>query len=340
MLNPPAASSPIRGGTRPGAGRRRHRCSRTPPAPATQPSPTTRRRPATRSRSRRTAASTTSALPTGTGWLGSTLVRTSTAALRRSSTLAWLILRERWHDRAAAQPRKVAVVMSRFPKLTETFVLEEVRALERQGSNVVLYPLHREPCRRSSTRPRHGGSRGPATCRWCRGRSPRSHALVSPPPAAAAISAPCWPRWRAHGGVVASSLGALGMLPKVVHASRLMVGEGVDHVHCHFASHPRWLGSSCTASRASRSASPPTGPTSTRTGTCSPRRSDEAAFVVAISEHNRCAHRRRVRARRSPATSTSCGAASTPPRFAPAPEPPGPDDRAAATSSPSARFTR
>ena len=39
---------------------------------------------------------------------------------------------------------KVAYVMSRFPKLSETFVLNEMVALEKQGVTVELYPLLRE----------------------------------------------------------------------------------------------------------------------------------------------------------------------------------------------------
>ena len=36
---------------------------------------------------------------------------------------------------------KVAYIMSRFPKLTETFVLFEMVAVERQGVQIELYPL-------------------------------------------------------------------------------------------------------------------------------------------------------------------------------------------------------
>ncbi|UCF35898.1 MAG: colanic acid biosynthesis glycosyltransferase WcaL, partial [Acidobacteriota bacterium] len=40
--------------------------------------------------------------------------------------------------------RRVAYTMSRFPKLTETFVLYELVTLERLGFNISLYPLIRE----------------------------------------------------------------------------------------------------------------------------------------------------------------------------------------------------
>src|SRR5436853_1956916 len=44
-----------------------------------------------------------------------------------------------------ASRARVAYIMSRFPKLTETFILYEVLALEQQGVAVDLYPLLREP---------------------------------------------------------------------------------------------------------------------------------------------------------------------------------------------------
>ncbi|HEX5808852.1 MAG TPA: hypothetical protein VFY25_09320, partial [Anaerolineales bacterium] len=39
---------------------------------------------------------------------------------------------------------KVAYIMSRFPKLTETFVLYEMIAVQREGVQVEVYPLLRE----------------------------------------------------------------------------------------------------------------------------------------------------------------------------------------------------
>src|SRR3954452_12294917 len=41
-------------------------------------------------------------------------------------------------------PVKVAYVMSRFPRLTETFILYEILALRRAGCAVEVYPLMRE----------------------------------------------------------------------------------------------------------------------------------------------------------------------------------------------------
>src|SRR5688572_10160667 len=40
--------------------------------------------------------------------------------------------------------KTIAYMMSRFPKLSETFILYEILQLERQGLNVELFPLQRE----------------------------------------------------------------------------------------------------------------------------------------------------------------------------------------------------
>ncbi|MBO9343930.1 MAG: colanic acid biosynthesis glycosyltransferase WcaL, partial [Roseiflexus sp.] len=42
------------------------------------------------------------------------------------------------------RPRTVAYTMSRFPKITETFILIEMLELERQGVRVEIFPLIRE----------------------------------------------------------------------------------------------------------------------------------------------------------------------------------------------------
>lgn len=39
---------------------------------------------------------------------------------------------------------KIAYIMSRFPKLTETFILYEILALQRRGITIEIFPLLRE----------------------------------------------------------------------------------------------------------------------------------------------------------------------------------------------------
>jgi glycosyltransferase involved in cell wall biosynthesis len=180
---------------------------------------------------------------------------------------------------------KVAYVMSRFPKLSETFVLYELLAIEQAGVQVELYPLLRE------------------------------RADVMHPEAAALIARAhyqpfvSWPillsqlhflrrcPWRYLRTLcallvgVAGSLnfvvGAIGIWPKVVHMARLMAADGVTHVHCHFASHPAvagWI--------IQRLAGIPFSFTAHGSDLhvdrhMLPQKVAEAAFVLAISQYNR-----------------------------------------------------
>jgi hypothetical protein len=139
-----------------------------------------------------------------------------------------------------APPLRVAYVMSRFPKLTETFVLEEMRALERAGVTIDLHPLIHE----------HGGVVHPEAARW--EERARYTPLLSP----SVLRSHAW--FLAHrplrylstlaGALIGTwgsarfFLGAVGMLPKVVHLARVLERDGVEHVHCHFASHPALAG--------------------------------------------------------------------------------------------------
>jgi glycosyltransferase involved in cell wall biosynthesis len=140
-----------------------------------------------------------------------------------------------WDDAAP-----VAYLMSRFPKLTETFILFELIAVERLGQRVELYPLlhHREPV-----------------------SHPEALALVPraqyEPFLSRAILASQFDalrrRPRAYLGALAALMrgtigsanyfvGGLATFPKVVHMARRMEAQGVRHVHCHFSNHPAAAG--------------------------------------------------------------------------------------------------
>jgi glycosyltransferase involved in cell wall biosynthesis len=126
--------------------------------------------------------------------------------------------------------------MSRFPKLTETFILYEILAMEALGARVEVYPLLRE-----KERVLH-----PEAARML----PRVHSypFVSFP-----ILAAQWhffrqrPReyfrlWfdvlRWTWGSANFFVGALGIFPKVVRFALEMERLGVRHVHAHFCNHP------------------------------------------------------------------------------------------------------
>ena len=131
---------------------------------------------------------------------------------------------------------KVAYITSRFPKLTETFVLYEVLALDRQGVSTVLYPLL--ATREKVVHP-DAASLGDRI---------RHQPFLSLP-----ILSACWhyvrrrPRrllgalrevLRGTWGSANFFVGAIGIFPKAVRIAYEAEQTGVSHVHAHFANHP------------------------------------------------------------------------------------------------------
>ncbi len=133
-------------------------------------------------------------------------------------------------------PLRVAYIMSRFPKLTETFILYEILALEALGVSVEVYPLLRE-----RERVIH-----PEAARML--PQVHFHPFVSLP-----ILVAQWHffwrkplpylrlwfdvlRWAA--GSANFFIGALGIFPKAVRFAYEMERLGIHHVHAHFCNHP------------------------------------------------------------------------------------------------------
>lgn len=175
--------------------------------------------------------------------------------------------------------------MSRFPKLTETFVLFEIVALGNEGYDVEVYPLLRE--------------REPVTHAEATRLAARAHYLPFLSLGILASQA----RWllrrpRRYLGALWAVIrgtrgswnflgGGLAVFPKVAHMARLMEADGIGHVHCHFANHPALAGFiihrltgiaySFTAHGSDLHVD--------RTMLC--EKVSEAAFVVPISNYNR-----------------------------------------------------
>ncbi len=135
-----------------------------------------------------------------------------------------------------ARRLRVAYLMSRFPKLTETFVLFELLAVEQTGVEVLLYPLQRE--RTETMHPE-------ARVLLARVRGNR---IFDARIAVAALRS-LWRRprltlatlfelVRANWGSARYLGGALAFFPKALWFAEEMRRDGVDHVHAHFASHP------------------------------------------------------------------------------------------------------
>ncbi len=135
----------------------------------------------------------------------------------------------------SASPR-VAYIMSRFPKITETFVLYEMKALEEFGAEVEIFPLLRQP-----RGPRHAEARAyedrahfTSLASWKVLRA-NARRLGRDP----GLYLRTW--WEMLSGTWGSLnffLGAVAYFPKCVAFAERIEALGVDHVHAHFANHP------------------------------------------------------------------------------------------------------
>ena len=138
------------------------------------------------------------------------------------------------------QGLKVAYIMSRFPKLTETFILYEMLAMQQQGIQVEVYPLLRE---REEV------------------MHPEAVQFVEVAHFQPFISLPIlranlyffwkkpfvylktlWDLLRANWGSFNFLTGVIGIFPKTVLFAYQMHAANVQHVHAHFASHPAAAG--------------------------------------------------------------------------------------------------
>lgn len=132
--------------------------------------------------------------------------------------------------------RCVAYVMSRFPKLTETFVLDEILALEARGIRVEVFPLWREWTERLQPEARPVVSRAHfmPTLDLAILRDNARALLEQPRVYLGTLARVAW----ANRSSARYLLGALAIFPKAVRFARRMRELGVEHVHAHFASHP------------------------------------------------------------------------------------------------------
>jgi colanic acid/amylovoran biosynthesis glycosyltransferase len=179
----------------------------------------------------------------------------------------------------------VAYVMSRFPKLTETFVLDEIVALQRRDVRVELYPLLHESA--------------PLVHPQARPLDARAHYVpfVSPAVVGSQLH---WLRhrplaylralWDVAWGTRHSAnflIGGLAIFPKAAHAARLMQADGVVHVHCHFANHPAVAGLIIARLTGLPYSFTAHGSDLHVRRDMLPAKVAEAAFVAAVSEDNR-----------------------------------------------------
>jgi glycosyltransferase involved in cell wall biosynthesis len=131
---------------------------------------------------------------------------------------------------------RIAYIMSQFPKISETFVLYEMLAVEALGAEVEVFPLRRGP-----RGPRHAEAVAyeerahyVPTFSWQAIRASLRRVARDP--------ARCL---RLYGEVLRGTwksrkffLGALVYFPECVAFAERMEALGIDHIHAHFASHP------------------------------------------------------------------------------------------------------
>lgn len=140
---------------------------------------------------------------------------------------------------AEPEPRvrmRVAYLVSRFPKLSETFVLCEVLEMLRQGIEVEVHPLFRQrsALMHAEAREAVAHTHFEPLFSW-RSAAANLHFLRRRPRAwLGALGC----LLRSNFGSARYLLGALATFPKVVLLARRLEQRGVVHVHAHFASHP------------------------------------------------------------------------------------------------------
>ena len=145
---------------------------------------------------------------------------------------------ERWLNKS--QGLKVAYIMSRFPKLTETFILYEMLVMRQQGIQVEVYPLLRE----------RGEIMHPEAVQFV--EVAHFQPFISFPIVRANLHflwkkpfvylKTLWDLLRSNWGSFNFFTGVIGIFPKTVLFAYQMRADNVQHVHAHFASHPAAAG--------------------------------------------------------------------------------------------------
>ena len=186
---------------------------------------------------------------------------------------------------AAPLPGRIGYVVSRFPQLSETFVLREMSALRELGHDIVLYPLitQSEAVVHQAAQPWLAQAR----------RLPHASVAVVVATLAAVVRSPAvvagivWTVLREHRREPVPLVKSLVLLPTSIHLARLVQRDGVAHLHAHFATFPllaAWVVHRLTGVPYSVTVHAHDLFISTAMLRA---KLDGASFVVAISEYNR-----------------------------------------------------
>lgn len=130
----------------------------------------------------------------------------------------------------------VAYIMSRFPKLTETFILREILELERQGQPVMILPLLRvrQPVRHADVDRVLDKVHAVPLLSWRLLSANLAAVWRSPRRYFSAWALALRGTW----GSANLFLGAFATVPQAVYFARVIERAGVRHVHAHYATHP------------------------------------------------------------------------------------------------------
>ncbi|HVG24123.1 MAG TPA: glycosyltransferase family 4 protein [Thermoanaerobaculia bacterium] len=138
--------------------------------------------------------------------------------------------------RVQEAPRPVAVLLSRFPTVTETFILREVIELERQGQPVTLVPMLKDspPVIHDAAKPWIDR----AVYTWYLSpaiTAANLRALANQPLRYISLYARLFLGTILRPGTFARTL---AVFPKSVFLAEKLRADGVRHIHAHFATHP------------------------------------------------------------------------------------------------------
>ncbi len=136
----------------------------------------------------------------------------------------------------ATSPKTIAYLMSRFPKISETFILYEILELERLGLNIEVFPLIRqsEPVMHPEAKAVVARAHYSkvlsiavllAQLYWLRTR-PRAYLAT------------WWHALRGNWHSRKFLLRALAVVPQAAWFARQMQLLSVQHIHAHWATHP------------------------------------------------------------------------------------------------------
>lgn len=127
---------------------------------------------------------------------------------------------------------RLGYVLSRYPRLSETFILREMWELERRGHAVHIYALRLERGGKRHARVGQLGApvRAPG---WWNGRSHLYYLRRRPGAYVRTLAAVLWH----NRGDRNLWLGALGYWGKAVAIAEAVERDGIEQVHAHFATH-------------------------------------------------------------------------------------------------------